>query len=101
MTQKPTTGRIVHYVLANGDHRAALVTNGFGDKIANLTVFLDHANDLQTSAQTTGTGWEIKPQLIPQNTGAFTHGGGLHAASAHQDEDAKTPGTWHWPEREA
>ncbi len=94
--QKPTIGRAVHYVLANGQHRAATVVNAWPDSaqstICNLTVHLDGMNDFTPGLHM------ADPELIPP--GAYTAGGVLHVGSAHQDEDTKAPGTWHWPERE-
>lgn len=94
--QKPSIGRIVHYILANGQHRAATVVNAFGGDRCNLTVHLDGMNDLEggggaSTASVTG----IRPQ------GAYDlNNGSLAAGSVAQDEDEKKPGTWHWPERE-
>lgn len=106
--ERPTIGRIVHYVLANGQHRAATVVNCWPSpdpvqaSIANLAVSLDGANDLEIHRDETGVGIHrvyVKNNLQPQ--GSFDlNNGGLSVASAKQDEDTKAPGTWHWPERE-
>lgn len=108
---KPSIGRIVHYVLANGEHRAATVVNCWPSpdpvqaSIANLTVHLDGSNDLQTARPVDASlGGPVfvgfcKPELAPQNAGAV-YPGSLCVGSAAQDEDTKAPGTWHWPERE-
>jgi hypothetical protein len=102
MTQTPTIGRQVHYVLGNGQHRAATVVNAFGGSRANLTVHLDQANDFENDFDP-ATG-QLKRQIVKNNlqpTGAADFGNGtLGVASAQQDEDTKAPGTWHWPERE-
>lgn len=76
----PSIGRIVHYVIQNGQHRAAVVVNYWpnDDQRANLTVFVDQMNDKE-----------------------FAPNGNLAVGSAKQDEETKAPGTWHWPEREA
>jgi hypothetical protein len=85
--QKPSVGRIVHYVLPSGprkgEHRAAIVTGAWGGFVANLTVFLDQPNDV------------IEPSgsFIPQ----IAASGRIWSA----DYDAAgAPGSWHWPERE-
>lgn len=99
---KPTIGRIVHFVLANGQHRAATVVNAWdtlGDQgRANLTVHLDQSNDVQTSQAGDGQ-YVAKFDLIPEGAGCRANGT-LAVGSAEQDEDTKAPGTWHWPERE-
>lgn len=95
MTQKPSIGRQVHYVLENGAHRAATIVNAWPDApdgICNLTVHLDGCNDFTPGLHMAA------PSLIPP--GAFATGSTLSVGSAHQDETAKLPGTWHWPERE-
>lgn len=104
MTQKPTIGRLVHYVLANGQHRAATVVNVSGADRANLTVHLDQMNDLDVTLDhgIQMTRLHCRKGLITEGQGALDMmNGTLAVGSAHQDEDAKTPGTWHWPEREA
>lgn len=84
---KPTVGRIVHYVLSaddinkpqnEGQHRAAIVTNGpFGEGgAANLKVFLDGTND-GPGRDSTGMLWATT----------------VNYSETHE------PGTWHWPER--
>ncbi|GBF05829.1 hypothetical protein DAERI_060089 [Deinococcus aerius] len=109
---RPTIGRAVHYVLANGQHRAATVVNAWpqahGEQayIANLTVQLDQLNDLQSdrveegdlSSPNSRAGY-ARPALVPQGATARTPGT-LAVGSAKNDEDAKAPGTWHWPERD-
>lgn len=106
-TPEPTTGRIVHYVLADGQHRAATITNAFGGRRANLTVHLDQMNDvdLGCDVQTErGTVWKpfdscrAKTALIPRSARCM-HNGTLAVGSAEQDEQDYRPGTWHYPER--
>lgn len=92
MEQKPSSGRVVHYVLpktingiemtdyAVGQHRPAFVVRTWPDMpLINLQVFLDGGND------------------APHG---HVIGGQLWATSVRQDETTKAPGTWHWPERE-
>ena len=78
----PTVGRIVHYVVSPGEHRAAIVVRHWSGDMANLYVFLDGMNDSYFN----GVGTQIAPGL-------------LWVTSVHQDEDEKKLFTWHWPER--
>lgn len=73
-----TEGRMVHYVISNGDHRPSVIVNawkdqGYGHGEVNLTVFLDWQNDLNPK----GIDWQT---------------------SVPFDDDQKRPGTWHWIE---
>jgi len=68
---KPAIGRIVHYVVASGSHRPAIVIQ-LDDLAIDLHVFVDPTND----------------GLIPFQCGVS------------HDEMYKKLGTWHWPERE-
>jgi hypothetical protein len=70
---KPTVGRIVHYVLANGEHRPAIAC-ACGAIPVNLQVFHDGGNDA-------------------------AHSDGEWVTSRSLDE-TWTPRTWHWPERD-
>ena len=100
MTQKPTIGRIVHFVLAGGQHRAALVVNTESDSTnTNLKVELDMHRDMSFGLH------DGKPEPLPsvrgERIGGQYYGDGvLHLTSIRQDEDNHAPGTWHWPERE-
>ena len=100
----------MHYVLADGQHRAAMVVNAWpgssSDNRANLTVFLDGMNDLQ-GVRLTVDGVSVAnpdagkcvPGRQPSGSSNFIPGV-LSVGSAAQDEDTQAPGTWHWPERE-
>lgn len=89
--QLPSVGRIVHYVLPEGnypgEHRPAIIVKVWGDEsgnpqpdsLVNLQIFTDNVNDFITA-----------------------HPGGsgiLWRTSVHRDEDTKEPGTYHFPER--
>ena len=76
-----TEGRIVHYVLSNSQHRAALIVRNWQEPSGsvNLYVFLDGRND-------------------SHNDGRLFMMGVLWATSVPYDGDGKV-GTWHWPER--
>lgn len=74
-----TEGRIVHYVLANGEHRPAVIVKVW-DKHAgtsNLVVFMDGQNDEQTGDNNRNTQWQTSVVY----------------------SEAKEPGTWHWIEK--
>lgn len=82
---KPTVGRIVHYVLSEqdgtysqnvGQHRPALIVRVWSETCVQLQVFTDGKNDRADGA---GLVW---------------------VTSVHPDENEKLPRTWHWPERE-
>ena len=81
--QRPSPGRIVHYVLSNGrstgEHRPGMIVRVWSDTYVQLQVFTDSANDFRSDQQ----GYD----------------GLFWATSVAHDEDEKKPGTWHWPER--
>lgn len=88
MTQKPTLGRIVHFVLPStspraGEHRAAIVTGAWGGLVANLAVFLDQPEDVSKTTS------NLAPEV-----------GVVAKAWSADYSDEFRPGTWHWPERE-
>jgi len=79
--QKPSLGRVVHYVLPDGnnagDHRPAIIVRVWPDTV-NLQVFYDgdgtpHMNDGQLN-----TLWKLSVPFSAE----------------------PKPGTYHWPERE-
>lgn len=83
-----TEGRIVHYVMRNGVHRAAVVVKVWNmyDGTSNLQVFLDGPNDF----------------LGHTNTDSFLTeedvNKGLYWATSVKYSDGKEPDTWHWIE---
>ena len=88
-----TEGRIVHFVMPNGQHRPAIVVNNWniqgnceGGGYVNLTVFSDWTNDTHN---------------LPDNfyDVADIKRGMFWATSVCPDEETKKPGTWHWIER--
>jgi len=104
---KPSIGRIVHYVIANGQHRTAEVVNGpfndgQGTQLASLRVTLDAVNDIPAEKR---PGSAAFAPIILDNFPAAVHSflapvAEVQVSSVRQDEEGKTPGTWHWPERE-
>lgn len=104
MNQKPSIGRIVHYVLKDGQHRMARIVNAWPDSansgICNLRVDLDPVNDCTIHAPTKlSCGLAVKPELCPPSAVGLIDGT-LAAPSAPYDESGTQVGSWHWPERE-
>lgn len=88
---KPSIGRIVHYVLAPGEHRPAIIVqvfaqSGYLRNECNMQVVLDGAND--------------ERHMPSSMASSGTLGIQAWRASVPQDEETKAVGTWHWPERE-
>lgn len=87
----PSVGRIVHYVsygTPNGEykpaHRAAIITD----------VRLQGANDPSPEHGDGPEYYEIRATI-------FNPDGTFNSPWLKEDQLAQTPGTWHWPEREA
>lgn len=88
-----TEGRIVHYVLPDGqsvgEHRPAIVVKVW-DKEAgtiNLTVFTDHTNDYRNDPN--------QHPNLPHHPG---ESGIMWATSVRYSENHEQ-GTWHWIEK--
>ena len=81
-----TEGRFVHYVIKEGEHRAAMIIRSWGkpgeagSDHPNLYVFLDGSSDTYHGIAT--------PDVNI-----------LWRRSVPYDDETKRPGTWHWPER--
>lgn len=73
-------GRMVHYVLPDKQHRAAIVVRVHDAEagLVNLTVFTDWANDGRY----------------------FDTRGTVHVQCAEHDAAAEKIRTWHWPEKD-
>lgn len=83
-----TEGRVVHYVLPNGEHRPAIIVRAWNKEhsengCANLQVLLDGTNDLYSNSNL------LNREDVDRGVKWIT--------SALMDE-AKIPGTWHWVE---
>src|SRR4051812_9331896 len=91
MEQKPTPGRIVHFVLPTGanagKHRAAIVTSDWDGANINLSVFRDQEGDPTNCHETEHGKYPVDQAQT------------LRVWSAPYDETGKAPGSWHWPER--
>lgn len=81
-----TEGRIVHFVMNDGDHRASMVVKVWSKEggVVNLTVFTDWGNDIE------GNGQELLNDQISK--------GILWRTSVQYSEEPK-PNTWHWIEK--
>jgi len=116
MTQIPSQGRMVRYVIGF-DHTgkpatcAAVVVRAWSDKpdsACNLQVFVDGSNDSSARAfyrrgesgiewsATGGEGWLESKSAVPSANEAM-HGLMWRTSVAYSED--KRPGTWHWPER--
>ena len=92
--EKATNGRIVHYVLANGKHRPAIVVEDWQDgETVNLQVFLDGSNDATAEIHDGSAGVVFEHER--------TVGIAWRTSVAYADAKKKLVGSWHWPEREA
>ena len=87
---KATVGRIVHYVMPDGqypgEHRPAIVLKTWSPTCVQLAVLVDGTNDYphqQFKDARDGS------QSIPV----------VWRTSVCQDEVSKPGGSWHWPER--
>ena len=104
MSKNPTIGSAVHFVLATGAHRHALVHRKM-EVGYSLTVFLDPSEDLK---QLTGGLYHagviddlrIKEEVIPFGKVKYLSlpNGTLWIGQAKRDVKTKSSGTWHWPE---
>ena len=120
--QKPSIGRIVHFVLPNGEHRPAMVVRVCPEEFPNnpedhtglnLQVFLDGTNDNEAYRGMVlpcpidllhGTMWYASAQYGYAGPGPIEreidHGG--EAPKIHPQEMTGViwppAGTWHWPE---
>lgn len=73
VAQKPSVGRIVHYVNKKGIHRPAIIVEVWSDEVVNLQVFTDMRND-----------GELQPVLW--------------ATSVPYSSNMNLALAWHWPE---
>lgn len=91
-----TEGRIVHFVLPNGEHRAAMIVRAWppqqvgGDEgVANMQVMLDGTNDGDLAWQRFNYG---------EGETVHVHNFNRWETSVHYSE-GKEPRTWHWIEK--
>ncbi len=88
-----TEGRLVHYVLADGNHRPAVVVKDWKQPngCCNLQVLLDGTNDLSEPAN-------CMPQEAERGI-AWRTSVLYHGASDSPGAPPCPPNTWHWPEK--
>src|SRR5579859_3110440 len=84
---KVTAGRIVNFVLKDGQVRPLMIVRVWGDSpmpgYINGVLLFDGSNDAN-----------VLPHEVPNPVGVPV----MWVTSVHYDA-AKVPGTWHWPER--
>lgn len=87
-----TEGRIVHYVMPNGEHRPAIIVRNWTTQLTppcegyvNLQVFTDGSNDVNVET--------------PVQNAESIRNGLLWVTSICPDEIEKKPNTWHWIEK--
>lgn len=78
LSEGPSIGRLVHYVLPSGKHRPAQVVEVHELGLVNLVVTLDGTNDPGIGSADRLQAWVV---AVPY------------------DDAAEVVGTWHWPER--
>lgn len=96
-------GRIVHFVMPNGQHRPAIVTQvwdrGGTTGTANLLVFTDGSNDLPENKEQE----DLYKLYHGMNLDEIRHGHIWQTSKTFSDVTPGTevpqPGTWHWPEK--
>lgn len=77
----PSIGRVVHFVMPDGQHRPAFVVRVWDHELVNLQVFTDGYNDSPPSG--VNIAWETS---VP------------HVEEAAGTDDRTFFRTWHWPE---
>ena len=82
MENKISVGRIVHFILSNGEHRPAIVVRVWSNECVQLQVFLDGTNDASSDVPRTALDAGI-----------------MWATSVPYSEEPQQR-SWHWPERD-
>jgi hypothetical protein len=93
---KVSIGRIVHYVLATGEHRPAIIVRVWpgeygNDEVKdgiNVQVFLDGKNDSDCAGEDAG-------RVLSSECSA-----GMAWRTSVRYNGDNLAGSWHWPERE-
>lgn len=99
MDNQPTVGRIVHFVLPNGEHRAAIIARVWDvspnlDPSVQLQVFTDGTNDAGVIPECN------PPAYGTPEYGLFVAPGTVWRTSVHfAKAELNQPYSWHWPER--
>lgn len=86
-----TEGRIVHFVMPNGEHRPAIVVRVWDigsvcDGYVNLQVFTDGSNDARpvSGGESTGFNDAVQSGILWRTSICYS--------------ESKEPNTWHWIE---
>jgi hypothetical protein len=87
-------GRIVHFVLPNGEHRPAMIVKNWNEQsgCSNLTVFTDWTNDA-------GYSESDREALINLGMNPDKVASGMVWMTSRSYSEKMEPGTWHWIER--
>jgi hypothetical protein len=102
----PKIGRIVHYVLADGQHRPAMIVRVWpgeygNDEVkdgVNLMVFLDGMNDQSASSPTVNSVMGMVSADECARGSAWRTS--VRYGAVTPDGTGMLPGFWHWPERD-
>jgi hypothetical protein len=88
-----TEGRIVHYILPDGNHTPAIITKVWNDKgLVNLQVITDCSNSLPYSSED-----KNKFEDFGINLTEVIHGHIWQTSRLYSEEPVL--GTWHWIEK--
>ncbi len=85
-SQAPSIGRVVHFVMPNGQHRPARIVQVWPEDRVNIIVDLDGPNDIYFNPESYGGKGMGTPLMSWQGS----------VEPDHSDEPASN--TWHWPE---
>lgn len=90
-----TEGRVVHFVCADGEHRAATIVKVWDHTtgVANLQVATDGTNDYLRLMPFAGH------QIYTDGASALVVPSHVWITSVHFDGDGAEARTWHWIER--
>ena len=84
-----TEGRIVHFVMPDGEHRPAIIVKVWSKEsgLVNVQVFTDSTNDYDRKLET------LNPYNVEMKAGLAWR------TSIRPDLETTVPGTWHWIEQ--
>jgi hypothetical protein len=102
--EKVSVGRIVHYVLANGEHRPAIIVRVWPGEFGtaevtdgiNVQIFTDGSNDAAA-----GTDVAIGSFSGEERIQGVAWRPSVRYRDPSDGNVAELMGTWHWPERVA
>lgn len=88
-----TSGRMIHYVMPNGEHRPGVITNVWNDRgLINASVFTDYTNDVPYKKDEEEL---FRNNGVDPNQAAHGH---IWKTSISYSEEPKV-NTWHWIEK--